>query len=101
MQHFKYYSKQDILSFTKIWRFETKLGERLQFVHDPAKLDEFLKTSSARFIVFGVPEDIGVLANQGVSGTGTAWLSFLQSFLNIQDNNRGKQEECRQLIQFF
>lgn len=87
MIHFKYYTKQDILSLTKIRRFETKLGERLQFVNDPAKLTGFLKTTAAKFILFGVPEDIGTRANMGVGGTDTAWISFLQSFLNIQSND--------------
>ena len=88
MQHFKYYTKQDILSLTKIRRFETKLGERLQVVNDhPAKLEDFLKSTRAKFILFGVPEDIGTRANMGVGGTDTAWLSFLQFFLNIQSND--------------
>ena len=87
MEHFKFYTKQDILSLTKIRRFETKLGERLHFVNDPAKLNEFLRTTEAKFILFGVPEDIGTRANQGVGGTDTAWLSFLQFFLNIQSND--------------
>lgn len=87
MEHFKFYTKQDILSLTKIRRFETKLGERLQFVSDPAKLQQFLGATTAKFILFGVPEDIGTRANQGVGGTDTAWLSFLQFFLNIQSND--------------
>jgi formiminoglutamase len=87
MQHFKYYTKQDVLSLTKIRRFETKLGERLQVIHDAAKLEDFLKSTSAKFVLFGVPEDIGTRANMGVGGTDTAWLSFLQFFLNIQSND--------------
>lgn len=87
MQHFKFYNKQDILFFTRLRRFETKLGERLQYVADPSKLEEFLAGNSARFVVFGIPEDIGVRANQGISGSETAWISFLQSFLNIQSND--------------
>lgn len=87
MQHFKFYTKQDILSLTKLRKFETKIGERLQFVNDPAKLDDFLKATKAKYILFGIPEDIGIRANQGTGGTDTAWLSFLQSFLNIQSND--------------
>ncbi|MGZ5220171.1 MAG: formimidoylglutamase [Chitinophagaceae bacterium] len=87
MQHFKYYTRQDILSLTKIRRFETKLGERLRFINDPSKLEDFLKSTPAKYVLFGVPEDIGTRANQGVGGTDTAWLSFLQFFLNIQSND--------------
>ena len=87
MQHFKFYNKQDILSQTRLRRFETKLGERLQVIDDAAKLEEFLAVTTAKFILFGIPEDIGIQANQGVGGTDTVWLSFLQSFLNIQSND--------------
>lgn len=87
MTHFKFYNKQDILSLTKLRRFETKLGERIEFVQDPADLETSIKNSSATYILFGIPEDIGVRANQGVGGAETAWVPFLQSFLNIQSND--------------
>lgn len=87
MQYFKFYSKQDILSVTNTRRFETKLGERLQVVSNPNDFEQSLKESKAKFVVFGIPEDIGVKANYGVGGTGTAWASFLSSFVNIQSND--------------
>ena len=30
MKHFKFYTKEDILSLTKVRRYETKIGERLK-----------------------------------------------------------------------
>src|SRR5688500_11374355 len=87
LKHFKKYSKQDLLSLTRLRKFETKLGERVATVKDGMELSKALGELSSNYVVLGVPEDIGVLANQGVSGTGTAWLSFLQSFLNIQSND--------------
>lgn len=87
MSHFKFYNKQDVLSVTKIRRFETKLGERVQVVKDAGNLEASLKNSSASFVLLGIPEDIGVKANYGVGGTDTAWMPFLQSFLNIQSND--------------
>ncbi len=86
MEHFKFYSKHDILSLTKIRRFETKLGERLQYVHDTAHWSEELAQSSIRYIILGIPEDIGIRANHGIGGADTAWLPFLSAFLNIQSN---------------
>ena len=87
MKHFKFYNKQDILSLTKNRRFETKLGERVMTVPDPSKFEEFLHSTTARYVLIGVPEDIGIKANAGIGGADTAWLSFLQSFLNIQSND--------------
>lgn len=87
MQHFRFYQKKDVLSFTRIRRFETKLGERVQVIADPAHLEASLQQSSAAFVLLGVPEDIGVRANLGIGGADTAWTPFLQSFLNIQSND--------------
>ena len=87
MQYFKFYTKQEILSITNTRRFETKLGERIQVIANPENLEQSLKDSKAKFVIFGIPEDIGVKANYGVGGTGSAWESFLSSFLNIQSND--------------
>ena len=87
MKHFKFYSKEDILSVTKIRRFETKLGERISTTGDDGDWMEVLQQSTSKYVVIGIPEDIGVKANHGVGGADTAWLSFLTFFLNIQSND--------------
>lgn len=85
--HFKKYSRQDVLSLVKLRRFETKLGERVHILADPNEVAASIKSLQAKYVVFGIPEDIGVQANYGTGGTSTAWMSFLQSFLNIQSND--------------
>jgi formiminoglutamase len=87
MKHFKVYDRKDILSLTKIRRFETKLGERVHSLNDKSQLENSLKQSSAKYVLFGIPEDIGVRANHGVGGTDTTWLPFLSNLLNIQSND--------------
>jgi formiminoglutamase len=87
MKHFKVYSRQDILSLTKIRKFETKLGERLQVIADKTNLQESLNNSSVQYVLFGIPEDIGVRANHGTGGADSAWTPFLSAFLNIQSND--------------
>lgn len=87
MQHLKIYNKQDILSLTKVRRFETKLGERLQVINDAENLEQSLQASKARYVLFGIPEDIGAKGNYGIGGADTLWIPFLQSFLNIQSND--------------
>lgn len=54
---------------------------------DKTSFEASLKQSPAKYVVFGIPEDIGVRANYGVGGTDSAWLPFLTSFLNIQSND--------------
>ena len=85
--HFKFYTKKDVLSLTRLRKFETKLGERLQVLSNINDIESSLKNSKAKFVLFGIPEDIGVKANGGVGGTDSCWVSFLQSFLNIQSND--------------
>lgn len=87
MKHFKFYSKEDILSLTKVRRFETRMGERVQFLKKDSEWPEVLQESAAKYVLLGIPEDFGVKANYGIGGTDTAWLSFLASFLNIQSND--------------
>ncbi len=85
--HFKFYDKEDVLSLTRIRRFETKLGERIQIVNDKDHFELALQQTTARYVLFGVPEDIGVKANYGLGGTDSVWVPFLSSFLNIQSND--------------
>lgn len=87
MQHLKIYTKQDILSLTKIRRFETKLGERVQFINQGVDLETAIANSTAKYVLFGIPEDIGSKANLNEGNTATLWIPFLQSFFNSQSND--------------
>ncbi len=87
MQHLKVYTRQDVLSLTKIRRFETKLGERMQVIADTTALESCIAGSAAKYVLFGIPEDLGAKGNYGIGGTDTLWIPFLQSFLNVQSND--------------
>lgn len=87
MRHFKPYTKEEVLSLTKLRRFETKLGERLTVLDDCTDVDQSIAQSTAKYVLFGIPEDLGVKANHGIGGADTLWIPFLQSFLNIQSND--------------
>lgn len=87
MQSFRFYNKEDVLTLTKIRRFETKLGERVQLPGNREQFEKVIRESNAKYALFGVPEDIGVKANDGIGGSDTAWFPFLTSFLNIQSND--------------
>ncbi len=87
MPYFKYYNKQDILSITHVRRFETKCGELLDYATDATLWQKEIENSAADYVLFGIPEDIGVLANYGKPGAHTLWSQFLHSFCNIQSND--------------
>jgi formiminoglutamase len=86
MPQLKMYTPEDIQTFINKREGETKLGEMIQ-LSDGKDIEHSLSQSAARFVILGLPEDIGVRANNGIGGAHTAWQSFLKSFLNIQHNS--------------
>ncbi len=80
MSLLKIYSEKDVVSFIKKREGETKFGEKIHFVET---IDE-LKNNPAKYVLLGIPEDIGVRANYGNPGTSKAWEAALGSLLNIQ-----------------
>ncbi len=65
---------------------EIKFGEKMITV--PKGLDplDFLATCEAKYVLFGIPEDIGIRANYGRPGAASAWNSAIKSIANIQHN---------------
>jgi formiminoglutamase len=59
----------------------------VQVIDDQNNLEKSLNDTISKYVLIGIPEDIGVRANGGVGGADTAWLPFLQSFFNIQSND--------------
>jgi formiminoglutamase len=84
MNFVKPYFKNDIQQLTRKRKGEEKVGENVDLVDDNWELD--LKKSNAQFVIVGIPEDIGVRANYGRSGAGTAFKPALDSFLSQQQN---------------
>src|SRR5689334_13285060 len=87
MKHFKAYTRQDVLKHTKLRRFVTRVGERIHVADNKLDIAQSLATSSCKYVLFGIPEDIGIRANMGLGGADTAWDPFLSAFLNIQSND--------------
>jgi formiminoglutamase len=71
---------------------ETKLGQRVLTIETEAWEQE-LAQCPARFVVLGIPEDIGVRANLGVGGTHTFWPAALKALLNVQSTSSLDGEE--------
>jgi formiminoglutamase len=51
-------------------------------------------------VLLGIPEDIGVRANDGLGGADTAWKPTLKAFLNLQQNPFLKGEDVLVLGEF-
>jgi len=96
MANFKIFSQGDVLNLVNKRDGETKIAERVQTVADVSNLAQ----SSAKFVLLGIPEDIGVRANYGIGGAHTAWKPALKSFLNLQQNVFLNGEEVLVLGEF-
>jgi formiminoglutamase len=98
--HFHVYTRTDILAHTKLRRFVTRVGERVEVCNSRDDLNASIANSSAKYVLFGIPEDLGIRANMGLGGADTAWKPFLASFLNLQSNDLFSGEEVLILGQF-
>lgn len=77
-----FYSEEDIKKLINRRKGEKKFGEMLATISDW----EQLKECEAKYVLVGIPEDIGVRANYGNPGTSMAWEATLCVLCNIQDN---------------
>ena len=82
MDRLKIYTHHDIVPLINERAGEVKLGQKVQFI----RWFEDLHTCDAKFVLLGIPEDIGVRANLGIGGTQTAWTPALKTLLNMQSN---------------
>ncbi len=76
----------DLAKVTNHRSGEIKFGEKMMTIPKGIDPASFLKTSEAKYVLFGIPEDIGVRANYGRPGTASAWDSAIGSIANIQHN---------------
>lgn len=82
MDNLKIYVQHDIDRLIIHRDGETKLGEKVAVLSSW----EELKNTNAKFVLLGIPEDVGVRANSGIAGAASAWKPALTAFLNIQSN---------------
>jgi len=86
MKSLELYSKKDIQQLTRKRSNETKIGEDVMVLKSETNWEVELNKSTCKFVLLGIPEDIGVRANYGRGGAHTAWKPALDSFLSQQSN---------------
>jgi formiminoglutamase len=84
------FKQSDLAKITDFRNGEVKFGEKMITVPSNHNIAEFIQKSTAKYVLLGIPEDIGVRANLGRSGTQTAWESAIKSIANIQHNRFSK-----------
>ncbi len=80
------FTKSDLAKITNFRNGEIKFGEKMHTVPKGTNIEEFIKNCDTQFVLFGIPEDIGVRANFGRPGAASAWESAIKSIANIQHN---------------
>ena len=76
----------DLAKVTNFRSGEVKFGEKMLTVPKNTDASVYLSTCEAKYVLFGIPEDIGVRANYGRTGAASAWESAIKSIANIQHN---------------
>jgi formiminoglutamase len=80
------FSVNDLARVTNHRNGEVKFGEKMLTIPKYTDAKSFLETCEAKYVLLGIPEDIGVRANYGRPGTASAWESAIASIANIQHN---------------
>lgn len=80
------FTVHDLARITNFRSGEVKFGEKMLTIPKDVDTIAFIKECDAKFVLFGIPEDIGVRANYGRPGAASAWESTIKSIANIQHN---------------
>jgi formiminoglutamase len=80
------FTVNDLAKITNHRSGEIKFGEKMLTIPKEKDIVSYLKHCEAKYVLFGIPEDIGVRANFGKPGAASAWDSAIRSIANIQHN---------------
>jgi formiminoglutamase len=80
------FTMNDLAKITNHRSGEIKFGEKMITVPKGTDTISFLKTAEAKYVLLGIPEDIGIRANFGRPGAASAWDSAIKNIANIQHN---------------
>ena len=80
------FSSHELAKITNHRSGEIKFGEKMLTVPKETDIVSYLKTCEAHYVLFGIPEDIGIIANNGRPGAASAWDSAIRNIANIQHN---------------
>ena len=64
---------------------ETKLGQSIKTLSSFNTIYDSMLKTDVQYVLLGIKEDIGVIANNGISGAYKAWDTAINYLLNCQD----------------
>lgn len=80
------FTKEEINEYINFREGETKLGEAISVLNNEDDFFEQIKNNTAKFVIIGVPEDIGVKMNGGNGGAHSSFFPALKALVNTQEN---------------
>ncbi len=86
MEKLVIFTKSDLKSLVNKRPDESKFGEHVKLISNVQGIYEQLQTLDVQYVIFGIPEDIGVFANYGKTGTYNAWGATIKFLLNTQNS---------------
>lgn len=95
---FQFFNSEQIQSYTNTRDGETKIGQVVRTVDSMEALSQI--ASQCKYVILGIPEDIGPRANCGFGGAHVGWEAFLKAFCNQQSNVFFDGDNCVVLGQF-
>ncbi|MFT7352426.1 MAG: formiminoglutamase [Flavobacterium sp.] len=87
------FTTSELSKITNFRSGEIKFGEKMILLPKDQEIKQFITNCEAKFVLFGIPEDIGIRANHGRPGAFSAWDSAIKSIANIQHNRFNKGNE--------
>lgn len=89
MNNLTIYTEQSISNLCQSRAGEQRVWQSISFINQQQSLFDALTDASAygiKYVLLGIPEDIGPRANLGNGGAELGWQAFLAKFLNLQAN---------------
>lgn len=80
------FAQEEINELINTREGETKLGEKIKTLNFDDDFFEAIKNSSAKYVIVGVPEDIGVKMNGGNGGAYSSFFPTVKALVNTQEN---------------
>ncbi|MFC3032896.1 formimidoylglutamase [Pseudoalteromonas fenneropenaei] len=83
------YREADVAHLTVERANEPRVWQHLAYLDSQSHFSDALKDAAQfgiRYVLVGIPEDIGPRANCGLGGATQGWQAFLKRFLNIASN---------------
>ncbi|MDT0558789.1 formimidoylglutamase [Ichthyenterobacterium sp. W332] len=92
MNNLKLLTHSDVKNTINKRAGESKFGEHIKLCSNLNSIYDELLNLDVDYVIFGISEDVGVLANHGKPGTSKAWNAVIKILLNIQANAFTKAE---------